>query len=127
MNLTRHTYATSGQKVLDFALGFFGWYLLNSLLWGCGQLMLALVIAPFTSTATPNTDLMATAVSVISMCITCVPMLANIGLLIYFGLTRYWITLGALSAFVLTTIMVLCLGILVGATCLGVLSGVGNP
>ena len=40
MKLERKVYTTRNEKVLDFVLGFVGWFVVNGLLYGCSILIL---------------------------------------------------------------------------------------
>jgi len=101
MRLTRRVYATKSQKAVDFAIGFVGWFLLNGVLYGCG-------LYYFGNVSSDGT---------VAALLLGLPLLLNIGALVVFGFTRYWIALGALAAFALSLLAVLLIGLLIYAVC----------
>jgi len=107
MKLTRKVYATSGQKALDFAIGFVGWFLFNGVTYGCGLYTFGNMSAD----------------GGIVLLLLSLPLLINIGALIALSFTRYWIALGALAAFALMLLGALVIGLLVYAVCFSS----GNP
>jgi len=102
MKLTRKTYETRNQKIVDFVLGFVGWYLLNGLMYFCSFAFLTYVSSEQDA---------------ISLALLVVPLVVNIVGLILLGLTRRWIALGALAAFALLLLATLVIGLLVYAIC----------
>ena len=126
MNLTRKIYTTSNEKTVDFLLGFFGWFILNAIVSGA---LYALSIA-LTGISTygdgTNFDALQTVTGAVGLVCNGLIFLANVGLLIYFGLTRYWIALGALTAFAVSIVLVLCAAIFIGVACFLLFSGMGN-
>lgn len=104
MNFRPKEYATRNQKILDFAIGFLGWFLLNGLLYTCSVLLLGQL-----DTSGDN--------SWLGLALLALPLVLNIALLIVLARLRRWIALGALAAFASTLVMVLILGILVYAVC----------
>ena len=103
MNFTRKEYTTRNEKILDFVIGFVGWYLVNGLFYGCTVMLL--------SQAT-NIDSNMSALILLAL-----PLLLNIGALVGLGMWRRWIALGALAAFGAALALVLVLGILIYAVC----------
>ena len=106
MKFTRKEYTTRNEKILDFVIGFLGWYLLNGLLYAClifglGQL----------DSSVAGSD------NIGGLALLALPLLLNIGALVGLGMWRRWIALGALGAFAAALLMVLLLGILVYAVC----------
>ncbi|MBK9944641.1 MAG: hypothetical protein IPP13_23855 [Kouleothrix sp.] len=101
MNFTRKAYTTRNEKILDFVIGFLGWFLLNGLLYAG--------VIGITSTVTMSDS--------IGIILLTLPLLINIGLLIFLGFWRRWIALGALVAFALLLLAALVIGILVYAIC----------
>ena len=83
MNLTRRAYVTRSEKTKDFVIGLMGWILLNLVVVWVGHMLAAWV---------PSNLLI---------------VVINLGLLIYFGLTRHWIALGALLACVVCVLLAL--------------------
>jgi hypothetical protein len=104
MKLARKTYTTRNEKIIDFAIGFFGWLLINGLLYGI--LIFAIQQLP------SDTQNSAAAVALIGL-----PLLLNIAALIFFGVTRRWIALGALAAFAVLLVGALILGLFIYAVC----------
>lgn len=104
MKLQRKVYATRGEKVLDFVLGFAGWFLVNGLIYGCSIVIL-------------QAGLFDTSDSVLPVLLGLLPLLLNIAVVILFAFTRRWIALGILAAFALVLLGVLLLGLLVYAIC----------
>jgi hypothetical protein len=119
MKLTRHEYATQSAKRNDFIIGFLAWYALNLVLWAVVGIMAGVVfsILPPQFEPTQNTNsttLWFAATSVI----TCgLPLLLNLGALLYFGRTRRWIALGALAAFAVVLLFILIVGLIVAVLC----------
>jgi hypothetical protein len=104
MKLERKVYTTRNEKVLDFVPGFIGWFLVNGLLYGCSILMLQ-------SLASSAPD------SIAALLLGLLPLLINIGALIFFAFTRRWIALGILAAFALVLVGVLLIGIVIYVIC----------
>jgi len=117
MKLTRHTYATRNEKTVDFILGFVGWFVLNGLLAGLiGAAVFGLSTLP-SSPSGSGDDTAQALLGLVALAINCLPWLINLGLLIYFGLTRYWIALGALAAFGVLIVLVVCASLVFLAYC----------
>ena len=125
MNLTRKTYITRNEKTIDFIVGFFGWFVMNGLLammsWALTVGLSALFPQPFDDSGATQTLL-----GVLAVVISCLPWLINIGLLIYFGLTRYWIALGALAAFGTVLFILLCIAVAFSVWCFTGFAGLGG-
>lgn len=119
MNLQRHTYNTGGEKTIDFFIGFVGWFVLNGVM--AGLVQVALTLAGGAANVL-SSDVLNTVVGVAGLVLACLPLLVNIGLVVFFAFTRYWIALGAVAAFAASLIITLCLGILFGAACLAMLA-----
>jgi hypothetical protein len=123
MNLTRKTYTTRNEKIIDFVIGFIGWFVLNGLLTVLVQAVsagLSLAGGALDGGGSGVSDVTLIVIGLVGLC---VPLLINIGLLVYFALTRYWIALGALAAFALSLVAVICLGVVLGVTCFAALGG----
>jgi hypothetical protein len=105
MRLTRKTYTTRREKVIDFVIGFFGWFIVNGVLYACS----IAVLSQFASESIPE--------PLPVLFLVALPLLINIAALILLGLTRRWIALGALAAFALLLIGTLLLGLIVYAVC----------
>jgi hypothetical protein len=102
MKLTRKIYTTRNEKILDFVLGFLGWYLINGLMYACSFMFLTYVSVEQDS---------------ISLALLVVPLIVNIVGLILLSMTRRWMALGALAAFALLLLATLVIGLLVYAIC----------
>ncbi len=123
MNLERKVYETRSQKVVDFFLGIGLSIVLNVVLWFVLSLGLG-VVASIVG-ATPN-DTAQSIIGLVSMIVYGLPCLIQIALLIYFGLTRYWIALGMLGAVAFGLLITLLLVGVCFALIAGVSGGFGN-
>jgi hypothetical protein len=119
MQLQRAIYETRGQKVRHFFLGFFLTILMNAILIGIITLVGSL---PLTNTNLSSSNALSSLVSILAPLVSCVAFLLNIGLMIFFGFTRYWIAIGMLSLFALLFALGLIAGIVLGVACLIALS-----
>ena len=104
MKLERKVYTTRNERVIDFVLGFFGWFLVNGLLYGCSILILQAVDS-------------STSDSIPALLLGLIPLLINIAALIFFAFTRRWIALGILAAFALVLVGVLLIGLVFYVIC----------
>lgn len=112
MNLTRKVYETRNEKVIDFLIGFFGWFILNAIFYGFQAFFAGGVIG-----LGEATNLSQDMINILTWIIGCLPFLINIGLLIFLGLTRYWIALGGLAAFAAILLLVILLFIFLLIAC----------
>ncbi len=120
MNLQRKVYETKNEKVIDFLIGFFGWFIINTLL-GILQIgILAGLSATFEGTANGEQI-----IGMIGLVISCIPLILNIGVIIYFAFTRYWIALGALLAFAFSLLLVVLLFIFFLVACFILIFSIG--
>ncbi len=122
MNLSRHTYETRSQKTAHFLIGFFGWFVLNVVLGGALSLGVTLISAAIPSDNPDAPNILGS----VWLGLSCLSLLLNVGLLIYFGFTRYWIALGALAAFAVVLLLILCVSVIIGVLCFGGLAGLGR-
>jgi hypothetical protein len=104
MKLESKVYTTRNEKVIDFVLGFVGWFLVNGLLYGC-----SIAVLQAMASGTPD--------SIPVLLLGLLPLLINIGALIFFAFTRRWIALGILAAFALVLVGVLLLGLVFYVIC----------
>ena len=104
MKLERKVYTTRNEKVIDFVLGFVGWFLVNGLLYGCSIAILQAIDSSSSQ-------------SIPVLLLGLLPLLINIGALISFAFTRRWVALGILSAFALVLVGVLLLGLVFYVIC----------
>jgi hypothetical protein len=124
MKLSRHVYATQNEKVIDFALGFIGWFILNGLMAFAGQIggglsTVLVAVLPF------DPNLMSQIQGVVLVLLACLPLLVNIAGLVLLAFTRHWIALGALAAFATSLVVVLCAAILFLGACFIMTSALG--
>ncbi|MBI3241875.1 MAG: hypothetical protein HYZ49_06220 [Chloroflexi bacterium] len=124
MNFTRKTYSTRSEKTVDFIVGFVGWFVLNGVVGGAAQLLVALLSNVFTSV--DSNSPVQSLVGLVGLALWCIPLVVNIGLIIYFAFTRYWIALGALGAMAAALIVVICIAVLIGGVCFALLAGAGG-
>ena len=108
MNLTRHIYTSRSEKVIHFLIGFVGWIVVNGVLWT----LIVLGIRWGTFSGVPYTGQIGGAAGFYAT-IGFFPwaFLVNLGILIYLGFTRYWIGLGALTAFAANLLITVVLGL----------------
>lgn len=103
MFFVRKVYETRSQKVGDFFLGiglFIAVNVASGVIASLGMSLLA-------SLSISNTSAAQTIWSFLVFLLYALPFAVQIGLLIYFGLTRYWIALGMLGAFAASLLLVL--------------------
>jgi hypothetical protein len=114
MKLNRKIYETQREKRNDFIGGFFGWFIVNvvaytvvSLAAGAAAYLLDRISGgePF--------------IPVFGYAALLLPLIFNIGLLIYLALTRKWMAFGALAAFATLLTLVVLLGVFIVAACSG--------
>jgi hypothetical protein len=105
MPLTRKVYATRNEKIIDFAIGFVGWFIINGVLYAC-------LVSLYSRLPTADSQ-----GSVAALMLLALPLLINIGLLVLLAFMRRWIAFGALAAFGLLLLGGLLLGLLIYATC----------
>ena len=122
MNLARHTYETRGQMTAHFLIGFFGWFVLNAVFGGALSLGMSLLSAAIP----PDNADAQNILGYVALGLSCLSLLLNVGLLIYFGFTRHWIAFGALAAFAVVLLLILCISVIVGVLCFGGLAGLGR-
>ena len=123
MNLTRKTYATRSEKVIDFVIGFVGFFVLNGVIGGGAQLVIILLN---NASIAVNDSTIQSMVGVIGLALGCLPFILNIGLIIFFAFTRYWIALGALGALAVSLIIAICIAIIIGGACFALLGGING-
>ncbi len=128
MALARKNYATRSEKTIDLIIGFDLWWGLLILIWVIRIAVLSALNAAGISpdvldfSSTSGTDAVFT---VIQLAVWCLPLLFNVGLLVFFGLTRYWIALGMLAAFAIALCLVVLAGVLATAACFVLIGGGG--
>lgn len=120
MNLHRHTYNARGEKTIDFVIGFVGWWVVNAIILGISQVILPIVMVGLGGVDLDR-SLTDTLVTLLGLATTCLPLLLNVGAVVVFAFTRYWIALGALAAFGAALLVAMCIAIVVGAVCFAAL------
>jgi hypothetical protein len=106
MNLQRKIYETRGEKVKDFIIGFLVFIGVNVVF---GLISWGILAATGSLGSSDPTGIINTAGPVVSLVTSVLPLLLNVGLMIYFGLTRIWILWGMLGAFAAGLLLTLCL------------------
>lgn len=104
-------YATRGEKVRDFLIGFVGWFLLN-VLFG----LLASLPITLTSGA-PVSEPLDSILGGLSVALYCLPWIVNLGLIVLFLVRRRWIAFGMLGAFGAVLLCVIIAGVAVAVVC----------
>ncbi len=102
--MKRRIYQTRWQRIVDFVLGFLGWFSLNGLFWLVFS-RLAPYVDPAIEAAGPLFDSQIV-VTAVGMSILCIPVQVNLGLLVFYGFRRSWIALGIIGAFAATLVFV---------------------
>lgn len=123
MKLSRKSYATRSEKIIDFVLGFFGWFVLTALLGGLLQLVSGLMAW---AAGRAGIDTAGNLYLVAGLAVYGLVFLIQVALVVFFAFTRGWIALGALTAFALTLFIVICLAVLIGGTCFALLGGLNQ-
>jgi cytosine/uracil/thiamine/allantoin permease len=123
MKLTRKEYTDPAEKKKDFWLGFWLWWGLNILLW----VITTAASVGIYSIPSNNDTTLTSLQSIASIVLGVLPLLVNLGLLIYFALTRGQIALGMLVAFGVALALVVLLGIIFTVACFILLGSYNNP
>jgi len=112
MKLTKKEYATREEKKKDFFLGVGVFIGLNILLYVLQFLLMWILTLPPLSPADGET---------LSLSLSCLAfplqILVNIGLIIYFALTRNWIALGMLGTFGFLILLAVLAGVIFSLIC----------
>ena len=125
MKLTPKEYTDPAEKKKDFWRGVGLWFGLNILMSLCGWGLTAALTGAMAGTTDPNSPIFS-AYSAISIILAIVPWLVNIGLLIYFALTRSQIALGMLAGFGFALLLAICLGVIFAVACFVMLGSQGT-
>jgi len=107
MKLQKKVYETRAEKKKDFIIGVGVFFGLNVLLY-----LLAALASSLSQTITADFELFA-----LMGCWYILPFLANVGAIIYFGLTRSWIALGMLGTFGALMLLSLILSCIASIVC----------
>lgn len=118
--MRRKIYETPGEKRRDFWIGFIGWFILNIAL-GVIGFLISLVMTPMISNMDFETG--SSLYNTVSLILSCLPLLLNVGLMVLFAFTRSQIALGMLTAFGVALAITICLGVIATAACFVILSG----
>lgn len=125
MRITRHSYTTRGEKTIDFMIGFVGWFIFNIIVGGAvylGPTFLDSILVAGQTDPQRIVDLQ-NIVGFVALGLSGLSWLLNIGLLFFFGFTRYWIALGMLAALAVSGLIILCLGVMMGVLCFSAFAG----
>ena len=117
MSPQRKVYETRTQKVGDFFIGV-GLVIGVNVLFG---IVLSLLVGMTSSllSGSNSSSAVASIGSMLSIVLYCAPLVVNIGAIIYFSLTRYWIALGMLAVIAFGFLITLCLT----AACFALIGG----
>jgi hypothetical protein len=118
VKLEKKVYTTRAEKQKDLFIGIGVFLGLNVLLFIITVLVAALV-------PRGRSDIEGQIFYLISILFSFLPYIANVGLAIYFALTRYWIALGMIVAFGFLMLIGLLLGVIAGIVCFIALLGSG--
>jgi hypothetical protein len=116
MKLSRKEYTSDEEKKKDFWIGFAVWFILNVVLCLL-QLGAGALVAGLASTIEQGGGASETLISAFSLVTSLLPWVINIGLMIYFALTRSQIALGMLAAFGAALVLVIVAGVLLTTAC----------
>ncbi|MGC1377655.1 MAG: hypothetical protein WA821_15580 [Anaerolineales bacterium] len=105
MSPQRKIYETRSQKTGDFFIGV-GLMIGMNVIIGLLLDLLLVGMGAFSGAAGTTTF---TIYQLVMFVLSCAPFVVNIGLIIYFGLTRYWIALGMLAVIAFLLLISLCL------------------
>lgn len=117
--LTRKIYETAAEKKRDFWIGVGIFFALNIVLTLCQWGLLA-VSPEFTITGSDRVS--STLASILYLVFTLAPWVINIGLIVFFALTRSQIALGMLAGFGIALAIVICLGLIFTVWCFATLA-----
>lgn len=105
--LSRKIYTNPAEKKRDFWAGVGLWFVLN----------IVLLLSIFPLNAFLYTILSYDAADLVALIVGLVPLLVNIGLIVYFAFTRSQIALGMVAGFGSALLIVICLGLFLTAVC----------
>jgi len=120
--LTRKEYTSPAEKKKDFWLGVGLWFGLNILMTLCSWGISALL---FSALSSGNYDTSFDIYSIVSLVLGTLPLLINIGLIVYFAFTRSQIALVMLAGFGIALLSVVCLCVIFTEACFVILSNSG--
>jgi hypothetical protein len=124
LKLTRKEYTDPAEKKKDFWRGVGLWFGLNILLglcnWGASTAMNNMAYTP----NGPNTQLV-DILPLVSFMLGFIPLLINIGLIVFFAFTRSQIALGMLAGFGIALLFSIILGVIFAVACFVILRSGG--
>jgi hypothetical protein len=109
MRLAPKEYASRNEKIIDFSIGFLGWFIFNALAFGGAHLVASFFVRDVPSGPIGASPYFGQWLFVVG-CAYAFPPLFNLAFLIRFVRSRYWIALGGLAAFGLALLAVVCIG-----------------
>jgi len=118
MKLTRKEYASPEEKRKDFWRGFIGWFVLNGILCLIQFAAYGVLYGLLTESSSSAYPILSTIAGLL-------PLLINIGLIIFFAFTRSQIALGMLAGFGAALALVIILGLIFTVACF-VMMGSGS-
>ena len=125
MSLQKKIYESEAEKKKDFWRGVGLWFGLNILMalcsWGVNAALFGVMSSPDGS-STPLSNVY----PILSLILGTLPLLINIGLIIYFALTRSQIALGMLAGFGIALLLTIILGVIFTVACFVVLGSGGQ-
>ena len=124
MNLTRKQYVNPAEKKKDFWRGvglFFGLNIVMALCsWGAGAALSNMTYTP----NGPNPQL-ESVYPALNFMLGVIPLLVNIGLIVFFAFTRSRIALGMLAGFAIALVLSIILGVIFAVACILMLRSAG--
>lgn len=120
MNLTQKEYTDPAEKRKDFWFGIVLWVGLNVLVFPICSFLVSIGLSSVTAGLNSN-GASNTLFSIVGVVVGFLPLLINIGLIVYFAFTRRQVALGMLAAFGAALLLTLCLGTLFAVACLGII------
>ncbi len=120
MNLIQKEYTDPAEKRKDFWFGVVLWVGLNVLAFPICSFLVSIGLSSV-ATGLDSSDTSTTLISIAGVALGLLPLLINIGLIVYFAFTRRQVALGMLAAFGAALLLTLCLGILFAVACLGII------
>ncbi len=113
MKLEKKEYTTRAEKRMDFGIGVVVFFGLNVLITLVQYLLLGVLLYAFKSSE--SADAVRLGVSCLAFPL---QVLINIGVVVYFALTRTWISIGMLGTFGFLMGLMMVLGIIFSFVCL---------
>ena len=124
MKLQRSIYDSRQEKIRDFLIGA-GLFIGLNVVFGVVSLGLSYVMSQVSGNLDSSSPI-GQIISFATALLYCCPYFLNVGLMIYFGLTRYWIGLGMLGTFAGLLLLVVIAGVLFAVWCFYMLATGGS-